>query len=125
MTNKEMKQQRKKYNGRNSYLPRRTQLKSVETVEGETIEQKIRRLVSNNEPITDGANPELYTERKDGVLSAYNIRTDRFEIATEAMDKVTKSTVAKREGKGKVIPLEKEVSEAKSTEGENGKEKAN
>ena len=120
-----MKQQSKKYNGRNSYLPRRTQLKSVETVEGETIEQKIRRLVSNNEPITDGANPEIYTERKEGVLSAYNIRTDRFEIATEAMDKVTKSTVAKREGKGKVIPLEKEVSEAKSTEGENGKEKAN
>jgi len=53
-----------------------TQIKSVEKLEGEPIEKKIERIVSNDEPITDGA-PNIYTERKDGVVSAYNIRTDR------------------------------------------------
>ena len=68
-------------------------LTSVETVEGEPIELKIERVVSNKEPITDGA-PAIYTERKEGVISAYNIRTDRFEIAAEAMDKVSGSIQA-------------------------------
>ena len=62
--------------------------------EGETIEQKINRVVNNKEPITDGA-PIIYTERKAGVQPAYNIRTDRFEIAIEAMDKVAKTNLAK------------------------------
>ena len=55
---------------------KKSQLTSVELLEGETLEQKIERIVDNGEPITDGA-PEIYTERKQGVLSAYNIRTDR------------------------------------------------
>ena len=54
---------------------------------GKPIEWKIERIVSNKEPISDGA-PEIFTERKEGVKSAYNIRTDRWEIATEAMSKV-------------------------------------
>jgi hypothetical protein len=63
--------------------------------EGETIEQKMERVIENNEPITDSA-PIVYTERKDGVLPQYDIRTDRFEIAIDAMDKVSKTHVAKR-----------------------------
>ena len=47
-------------------------------------------------PITDGA-PIIYTERKEGVIPAYDVRTDRFEIAVEAMGKVVKSNIAKRE----------------------------
>jgi hypothetical protein len=65
------------------------------SVEGETIEEKIERVVNNNEPITDGA-PIIYTDRRDGVLPAYDIRTDRFEVAIEAMDKVSASQLAKR-----------------------------
>lgn len=68
--------------------------------EGETIEQKIRRIVSNNEAITDGA-PLIYTDRKEGVQKAYDIRTDRWEVAVEAMDIVTKSGLAKREERHK------------------------
>lgn len=34
--------------------------------EGETIEEKVNRIVNNKEPIKDGA-PLVYTERKDGV----------------------------------------------------------
>ena len=49
-------------------------MKSVETFEGETIETKVNRIVNNGEPIKDGA-PIIYTERKDGVLPEYDIRT--------------------------------------------------
>ncbi|AXH75107.1 MAG: hypothetical protein [Microviridae sp.] len=66
--------------------------------EGERIEEKINRIVNNNEPISDGA-PLIFTERKEGVQPEYDIRTDRFEVAVEAMDKVTKSHKAKREAK--------------------------
>lgn len=80
--------------------PGKSQLVSVDLHEGETIEMKVARIQSNNEPIKDGA-PEIFTERKDGVIAAYNIRTDRFEIAAEAMDAVAGSIAAKREEKAK------------------------
>lgn len=67
-----------------------------ESYEGETIEEKIERIVSNNEPITDGA-PLIYTDRKDGVQAQYDVRTDRFELAVDAMDKVAQSHLAKRQ----------------------------
>ena len=59
----------------------------IQTKEGEYIEEKVRRITENNEPIEDGA-PIIYTERKDGVNPAYNIRTDRWEIAQDAMEQV-------------------------------------
>lgn len=77
------------------YIPR-TKLTVNTTYTGETIEQKIRRIVNNKEPITDGA-PIIYTDRKEGVKPQYDIRTDRWEIAVEATDMVTKSHTAKRE----------------------------
>lgn len=74
---------------------KKSQLKSIEKFEGETIEMKVTRILSNKESIKDGA-PEIFTERKDGVLPGYNIRTDRFEIACDAMDKVHRDALAKR-----------------------------
>jgi hypothetical protein len=100
---------------------RKSKMTGVEKLEGEPIEHKIERIVSNGEAITDGA-PEIYTERAEGVLSAYNIRTDRWEIATEAMDKVSASIQAKRDDKAKVKDAKvidmkgEEVSGAESTE---------
>lgn len=91
----------------NKNIKRNTDLIINTSVEGETIEMKIERITVNREPITDGA-PLIYTERKQGVLAGYDIRTDRFEIAIEAMDKVSKSNKAKREEQGKVINLTKE-----------------
>lgn len=67
-----------------------TAMKATETVEGETIEEKVARVVENKEPIEDGA-PIIYTERKDGVIPAYNIRTDKWDIALTAMDQVNKN----------------------------------
>lgn len=64
--------------------------------EGETIEKKIRRIVNNKEPIKDGA-PIVYTERKDGVLPQYDIRTDRFEIAVDKLDYISRAAEARRQ----------------------------
>ncbi|WNK14253.1 MAG: hypothetical protein [Microvirus sp.] len=89
--------------------------------EGETLEQKVRRITQNKEPIKDGA-PLIYTEKSKGVQAAYDIRTDRFEIAVEAMDKITGSRRAKRDGipdigKEAKANMEKESSKAASTDG--------
>ena len=40
--------------------------------------------------------PVIYTAKEDGVLPAYNIRTDRFDIAMDAYDKITRN-IAKKE----------------------------
>lgn len=66
------------------------------SVEGETIENKIERITTQKEPITDGA-PLIYTDRKDGVLPGYDIRTDRMEVALDAMTTVAKTRVMQRE----------------------------
>lgn len=73
-----------------------TTIKVNTSYKGETIEDKIRRITTQNQPITDGA-PLIYTERKQGVRPEYDIRTDRWEVAIEAMDKVSKTTRAKRD----------------------------
>lgn len=80
----------------------RTKFNVNESVEGETIEQKIERITQNREPITD-ASPMYYTERKDGIRPEYDIRTDRFEIAVDAMDKATKGRIAKRESNMRLV----------------------
>ena len=75
---------------------------------GETIEAKVRRITENNEPITDGA-PIIYTNRDDGVLPAYNIRTDRWEIAQQAMDAVNQANLAKSKNYGNINKEDKKA----------------
>lgn len=72
-----------------------------EPVKGETMEEKMNRLQNGMEPIKDSA-PLLFTEKGKGVNPAYNIRTDRWEIATDIKDKLLKSIKAKAENIGKV-----------------------
>ena len=77
--------------------------------EGETIETKVARIVQNKEPITDGA-PMIYTEKEQGVLPEYDIRTDKWEIAQNAMDVVHATNIAKSK------ELSKENKEGKPVE---------
>ena len=100
------------YKVRPYYKSKLTRAKESD-VEGEPIEYKIERVMSNKEPITDGA-PAIYTERADGVIAAYNIRTDRWEIAADGMDVVQKSIQAKRDGKAKLKQESKKDSDKKS-----------
>lgn len=76
--------------------PNASSIKVNDSYKGERLEEKIQRIVNNGEPITDGA-PLIYQEREKGVEAQYNIRTDRMEIALDAMDKVSKTHLAKRE----------------------------
>ena len=88
---------------------------NYEYQEGESIEDKVRRITENNEPITDGA-PIIYTNRDDGVLPAYNIRTDRWDIAQEAMDAVNQANLAKSKNYGKIEQQEQNALESKEIE---------
>lgn len=74
----------------------KTMLKTDFLELGESIEEKMRRVTTTNEPIENVA-PMIYTDYKDGVLPECDPRTDRFEIAQDSMDKVSKSYAAKRE----------------------------
>ena len=84
--------------------------------EGETIEQKVHRIVNNREPITDNA-PLNYSDREQGVLAESDIRTDRFEVAQEAMDKISKSHRAKREAR--IVEMKAKKEGNKGEEGPN------
>lgn len=75
-----------------------TTIRSNNLYEGESIEEKVRRVTENNEPISDSA-PTIYTDRKDGVIGDYDIRTDRWDIAVDAMDKVAKGKIAQRDAR--------------------------
>ncbi len=65
-----------------------------ESVEGKSIEEKMRETTMNGQPIESAA-PLLYTDKKDGVLPQYDIRTDRWDIALETTDKITRTQIAK------------------------------
>lgn len=64
--------------------------------EGKSIEREIERLTTEKTPI-ESVSPQIFTEAKDGVLPEYDIRTDRWDIAMEAMDSVAASYRAKRD----------------------------
>ena len=64
-----------------------TPMKAVETFEGEFIEEKVARVGENKEPIEDGA-PMIYTPKQAGVREDSNVRTDKWALAMDAMDRV-------------------------------------
>lgn len=82
------------------------------SVEGEPLCRKIERMISNKEPI-ESVSPIIYTPKKDGVIAAYNIRTDRWKIAQNAMNAANKSWIAKRqEAMNKTEPKSDKTSES-------------
>jgi len=89
----------KKYVSNGPFVPKTT-LMVNNSYEGETIEEKVRRITQQGEPITDGA-PLIYPDKKEGVLPEHDIRTDRWEIATDLMDLKHKNSAAKRTSPGK------------------------
>ena len=104
----------KNYN-RNTVTLSEGQLSINFSFEGETIETKVRRITENKEPITDGA-PVIYTDRKHGTKPEFNIRTDRFDIALDAMDYVNRSRTAKRL---ELVKKESSNDETKQATGDN------
>ena len=70
-------------------------------------EVKLRKIINgeaNN--MEDGVFPTIYTEKKDGVQPEFDIRTDRFEVAIDAMDKINQSAanqIAKSKGETEAV----------------------
>lgn len=73
----------------------RSGLKTTEHFEGESLESKVRRVTSSGEPI-EAISPMLYTERKEGVRADTNIRTDKWDVALNAMDSIAQGRRQKR-----------------------------
>lgn len=67
----------------------KTRIYKNESEIGESIETKLRKIFEEKEPITQQFE-RIYTNRKDGVLPEFNIRTDRFEIARVAKEKLNR-----------------------------------
>ena len=72
------------------------------TYQAEPREVKLRKIINGeSNDMEDGVFPTIYTEKKDGVQPEYDIRTDRFEVAIDAIDKINQSIanqVAKNKG---------------------------
>lgn len=77
------------------------------TYEAEPREEKLRKIISGEASnMEDGVFPTIYTEKKDGVQPEYDIRTDRFEVAIDAIDKINQSTanqIAKNKGETEAV----------------------
>lgn len=73
-----------------------TTISRNETVEGKSIEQELEIMMANGEEIGDQKAEPIYTERKEGVKDAFNIRHDKWLTAQKAMQKVSNSYEAKR-----------------------------
>ena len=75
----------------------------VESYEGQSIEDRCKKLVETGEPIKD-TSPLIYTPKDKGVMPQYDVRTDKWEIAQDAMDRVNRERIAK----GQQPPSERE-----------------
>ena len=83
------------------------------TETGETLIKKIQRILDENEPLTDGA-PMIYTPKQAGVREDCNIRTDKWVLAMNAMDRVNSYKLSEYLKKG-------EAETPKTTEGQTEK----
>lgn len=101
----------------NKHKQTRTSLKVNESKIGEPIEAKLRRMKNNKEPVKDIV-PMTYNDRAEGIDPMFNIKTDRFDLAIEAHDKLAGSRRAKAAGTGKVVKLEDKKTGEENAAGE-------
>lgn len=77
------------------------------TYQAEPREVKLRKIINGeSNDMEDGVFPTIYTEKKDGVQPEFDIRTDRFEIAIDAIDKINQSAanqIAKNKGQTEAV----------------------
>lgn len=77
------------------------------TYQADPREVKLRKIISGESSnMEDGVFPTIYTEKKDGVQPEFDIRTDRFEVAIDAIDKINQSAanqIAKSSGETEAV----------------------
>lgn len=77
---------------------------------GETLIKKCQRILDEGEPLTDGT-PMIYTPKQAGIKPECNVRTDKWDIAMKAMDRVNNYKLTEYLKKG-------EAETPKTTEGQ-------
>lgn len=80
---------------KNQNAKRENALVGVEFYQGESLLKALRRKLQNKEQIPvimDTA----YTEKSVGVLEAYNVRTDRFEVGQREAERIGAYKAAKK-----------------------------
>lgn len=65
---------------------RKSNFKVYDVREGVCIEREIEKSLETGQPLEATA-PLIFTPRKDGVNPSHDIRTDRFDLALDAMEK--------------------------------------
>lgn len=93
-----------------------------ESVIGESIEMKLRKITESNKNIPTDDVPMMYSADRDNPISGTDIRTDRFEIARIAKDQLQniaaqksaigqeKGTIYNEETDEFILPAEEEQS---------------
>lgn len=81
---------------RKTTVTRTRLLKINNSYEAKSLEQQLRAVMAGEKIETSGK-ALIYTERKEGVRPETNIKSDRFELAQEAIDYVNKTNIAKRD----------------------------
>lgn len=95
----------------NNYI--KTQLNRVPTEKGESIEEQLRRMTAEKQPVPQEVE-EIFTPLADGVVPDYDIRYDRFDAAIEASDKFSASKTARAAEIGEYEPKEEKDNEQKT-----------
>lgn len=80
---------------KNNKMKRKIGFNGVELYEGDTLIKTLQKKMEGKEPvpvIMDTA----YTEKAIGVVEAYNIRTDRFEVGQREAERIGAYRAAKK-----------------------------
>lgn len=83
------------------------------TYEAEGLEAKLRKMLESKEPIEEVC-PTIYTDKKNGVMKEYDIRTDRFDVALEAMGKIREAELAQIAKREATAAAQSETAETKT-----------
>lgn len=84
---------------------------SEKEIEGISIERKVETMIANKEPIEAGAAEMIYMDKGSGVLNSTNIRTDKWDVALDAMTQIAEGRMKQRENKLKAIKGDKNSSD--------------
>lgn len=98
---------------------KKSNFKVYDVREGVCIEREIEKSLETGQPLEATA-PLIFTPRKDGVNPSHDIRTDRFDLALDAMEKYNEDMSNKVKTDNK--PEEQARTEEKEIPGEEKKE---
>lgn len=87
---------------KNGYINHGTQINTQDQLrEGSSIEE-VMRINTQNKVEPAPMLPEMYQARNEGIDPLCDIRTDKFDVALDAMDKITRAHLLAHQNKDKM-----------------------